>query len=325
MEIISNNVITMLNDVLWALKSQNVEPEQTRNGPVVAFPDPVILTYCCPQERVLINKDRNANPYFHLFEALWMLDGRNDVTFPSQFNSNMVNYSDDGKVFHGAYGWRWVMHFGKNQIESAIRILRKDPNSRRCVITMWDPRVDMEFEGKDFPCNTHIYLDVRGGELNMTVCNRSNDIIWGALGANAVHMSILQEYIAAHLNVRVGKYRQFSNNMHLYLNFGPGLKLMETLPGEATDPYATLDWSPYPLIDEAETWEFDNFRFLSNPMNSARYTNLFFQDVARPMYMSWFDRKMGKDDGSHYANQILADDWRTACLQWIEVQNAKRD
>ena len=49
---------------------------------------------------------------------------------------------------------------------------------------------------EEIPCNTAIYFKVREGKLNMTVSNRSNDVIWGTFGANVVHMSILQEYVA---------------------------------------------------------------------------------------------------------------------------------
>ncbi len=69
--------------------------------------------------------------------------------------------------------------------------LKTYPNDRRTVVGMWDPWEDLweENDGKDYPCNTQIYFWERKGQLNMTVCNRSNDMIWGAYGANAVHMS----------------------------------------------------------------------------------------------------------------------------------------
>ena len=63
---------------------------------------------------------------------------------------------------------------------------------------MWDAKQDLSHrnESKDLPCNTHVYFSIREGFLDMTVCNRSNDLIWGCCGANAVHMSFLQEYVA---------------------------------------------------------------------------------------------------------------------------------
>ena len=50
----------------------------------------------------------------------------------------------------------------------------------------------------------------------MTVSNRSNDIIWGTFGANAVHMSMLHEYVASALMLHVGKYTQISDSFHAY-------------------------------------------------------------------------------------------------------------
>jgi hypothetical protein len=52
--------------------------------------------------------------------------------------------------------------------------------------------------------------------LDLTVCCRSNDAIWGAHGANAVHFSVLQEYLAARIGVGVGTMYQWSNNYHAY-------------------------------------------------------------------------------------------------------------
>jgi len=89
-----------------ALLSSGVAVE-TRNGSALEFPTPVITTYTHSRERVLFYPERDANPYFHLMESLWMLAGRNDVEWISQFNHRIEEYSDDGDVFHGAYGFRW--------------------------------------------------------------------------------------------------------------------------------------------------------------------------------------------------------------------------
>ena len=104
-------------------------------------------------------------------------------------------------------------------------------NDRRAVLEMWDAEGELRMANscKDHPCNTHIYFNVRDNILDMTVCNRSNDMIWGALGANAVHMSILQEYIASHIGARVGIYTQFSNNLHAYT------EVLKTLEGMQPD------------------------------------------------------------------------------------------
>ena len=43
-------------------------------------------------------------------------------------------------------------------------------------------------------------------------------MLWGAYGANAVHMSVLQEYVATALNVSIGTYTQMSDSLHIYEN-----------------------------------------------------------------------------------------------------------
>src|SRR5262245_52276337 len=172
------------------LRACGVE-EQSRYGPVLRAPGPVGTTYLHPRERVLFNPLRNCNHVFHLMEAIWMLAGRNDVNWLLPFNSGFKEFAEPDGLMHGAYGFRWREHFGFDQIETAINDLRDNPTSRRVVIGMWDPRDDMGRSKKDLPCNTGLYLDIRQGRLNMTVLNRSNDVLWGAYGSNVVHFSML--------------------------------------------------------------------------------------------------------------------------------------
>ena len=80
---------------------------ESRNGIVYESTTPVTTVYNRPSERVLFWEERDANPFFHFMEGLWMLEGRNDLKFVYQYNKGMKNYSDDGETLHGAYGWRW--------------------------------------------------------------------------------------------------------------------------------------------------------------------------------------------------------------------------
>ena len=54
---------------------------ESRNGAVLKFPFPVLTAYKFPHERVLFDAQRDANPFLHLFESIWMLGGRRDVDF----------------------------------------------------------------------------------------------------------------------------------------------------------------------------------------------------------------------------------------------------
>ena len=323
----ARNVSEALFLGLQALQNSGVEV-QTRNGPALEFPTPVCTTYTHPRERVLFYPTRDANPFFHLFESLWMLDGRNDVEWVARYNSRISQYSDDGVTFHGAYGYRWRKWFGFDQLETAIDRLNTFPNDRRTVVTMWDPSADFQVDDHlaDVPCNTQIYFSVREGLVEMTVTNRSNDLIWGAYGANAVHMSILQEYVAARLELGVGRYHQFSNNLHAYVDI---LEKMKDIQAEY-DPYLTLgkdglSYNPPPLVDDHTTFDTElttwiNERHLREDSDHYRtpFNNSFFELTATPMRITWAlwkDKKV--KEAIDYAQTIEDKAWKKACVEWL--------
>lgn len=307
--------------------------EESRNGRVLVAPGPVTTIYNNPRERVLFSPLRDANPFFHIMEALWMLSGRNDVAFPVQFNKRFAEYSDDGKTAWGAYGWRWREFFGYDQLTDIINELKKNPASRRCVLSMWN---GMEVNnhggmlqpdlyvatngGKDVPCNTHTYFDCRGGKLNMTVCNRSNDAVWGAYGANVVHFSILQEYMSEQIGVPMGVYRQISNNFHAYLDVYDARKLLSIAQeSENTNYYTT--WpaltEPYPLSSTDENFTMDLELFLDQ--GKIDYTRkTFFSQIAGPMHGAWFARKNGRPETALQLITTMPNcDWKFAAAEWL--------
>lgn len=218
--------------------------EETRAGPCLVYPTPVVTVTHCPRQRVLFSAIRDANPFFHLAEAMWMLAGRNDSEFLSRYVQDFgERFAESDGSIHGAYGYRWRRAFLVDQIEAVVERLRLDRGTRQCVLQMWDcgtltlpvdrgngdvgeedvGQRDLTGKWRDRPCNTHCYLRVRYDEvegvhvLDLTVCCRSNDAVWGAHGANAVHFSVLQEYLAARIGVEVGVMYQVSNNYHVYL------------------------------------------------------------------------------------------------------------
>lgn len=305
--------------------------ETSRNGTVIVFPDPVVTEYSRPWERVLFSQVRDANPCFHLMESLWMLGGRNDLAFLQEFVSTFGQFSDDGVTLHGAYGHRWRTHFDIDQLGWLVEELKQNPDSRRAVLQMWDATADipkLSEGGKDVPCNVTAFFDRRGGVLNMTVCNRSNDMIWGAYGANAVHFSFLLEYMAAAVGVPMGKYRQFSNNLHVYPgNIGAEkMRVMKEEDGER-NPYSSLEVYALPLVDEPATFLLELgawFEWGGEPPEGYVWANKFLSRVASPMLRWWRFRKRGMTSEAWEAvNDIAAPDWRRACIEWSNRREKK--
>lgn len=295
--------------------------EDTRNGPVLRLPGPLVTQWENPRNRVLLSPIRDANPFFHLMEALWMLAGRDDVEFVSRFNSRIAEFSDDGVKFHGPYGHRWRQAFHIDQLKICVEMLRNNPSDRRVVMGMWHPLHDLNHQGKDIPCNTHIYFSTLRGMLDMTVCNRSNDIIWGLYGANAVHMSIMMEFMASATGLELGTMYTLSNNAHFYPN--------------------NFKYSLEDIVDDEyrDTAEMDEVRLFKSPTSydlflldcedlcaykSAHFRTGFFRDTVEPMLRAWglYKEKM-MNSALNVAKTIHAPDWNLACVEWLERRKQK--
>lgn len=251
--IVANNVNDALRTGLKYLNAFGVR-ERRRDRNVIEAPGPVTTIFNEPNKCVLFDGIRDANPFFHMMEALWILAGRDDVKTMAFYNSNIGNYSDDGHTFHGAYGHRLRVNT-IDQLLSVIWRLREDPNTRQAMMGIWQPR-DLLYEGRDTPCNTTVMFHKRGEELSMTVTNRSNDVIWGAYGANAVQFSFLLQFVAACVGLRVGKYYQVSNNYHVYTE-----QESAALTHRLMDPHGWLEQpvkTPYdlPFEDPIRAWPF---------------------------------------------------------------------
>lgn len=342
MEIKVMNVNQALSEGLHWLRQAGIR-EKSRNGPVLVSPEPVTTTYRFPMERVLFSPRRDANPFFHLMEALWMLAGRNDLAWPLFFNSRFKEFSDDGVTTHGAYGYRWRRSFATDQLQILARELRLRPESRRCVLQMWNAPADLplavgERLGKDVPCNTHAYFLAKDGVLETTVCCRSNDMLWGAYGSNAVHFSILAEYIAAASGLALGPYHQFSNNFHLYPGvlgitdegMVNGVLYELAADSEDNDHYASDEVRCSPIINvPVDEWDLDLKRFMAKPFDlpdSVPYSDVFFPECAIPMYRAWKTRKQGKVSGAKELKPMQDNygDWYRACWEWIERREARK-
>lgn len=304
--------------------------EETRVGPAFTTRGPVTTLYEEPRERVLFSPARDANPFFHFMEGLWMLNGNNDVAWISQFSSKIGQYSDNGKTFHGAYGHRWRHFVGlgsgveteMDQLQALIQILIKNPNDRRAVLQMWNPIIDLGRDGKDFPCNTSIMFRVWEGKLDMTVTNRSNDMLLGAYGANVVHMSMLHEFMASAIGVEVGFYWQVANNFHAYKDTMDRFAgVLEEVP---CDPYMEGEVQPYKMVSIGwKPWLEDLSVFMADgPIVGFR--DPFFRKVVTPLYLAWKSYKeKDYEQALENVSRCKATDWQKACREWLERRMPK--
>lgn len=417
MELKTRNVTTAFDHLVdYFDKGEGTVRKKPYNNPngqglTLYIDEPVTITYKRPWERVLLNKYRDANPFFHLYESLWMLCGRNDVAPIAYYAKQAGTYSDDGKTLNGAYGYRWRNSFGGfqykpedqinplskrvDQLQFLIQHLKDNPHSRRAILQMWnveddlrkigslkcptcqgewtkekaaaldeDPeypcpncegdteRVYVKDGSKDVCCNLSVKFKIRqelahGGVgpqgnhymsyLDMTVFNRSNDLIWGCLGTNAVHFSVLQEYMAAHLQVSIGRYHQISDDLHVYdTNFKPDHWLQHIRSRDMHSP-PKVDHDSYnffPLIRDTEAFEQEMHMVVGGFKGEVRgpkpeldnvLTEPFLRKVACPMFRAYelFKIYRERDHAMRVCELIEAKDWREASIMWLKNRKSK--
>lgn len=246
LDYITNSAITEKFSTLYPLLNQYLlhseDIQESRNGNTKEVMD-FKTEITSPYHRCVGSSKRDINVFFLLAEALWIWAGRKDVKFLNIFNSNMSNYSDNGEVFHAPYGFRLrhhgvsstdrqpnndneALHYlqGEDQIEKAIEILTNDPETRRCVLSIWNPDLDLSTKSKDLPCNDLVMFKIRKGKLYTTISNRSNDLHWG-LPTNIFQFSILSELISGILGIELYKQTHNSQSLHFYLD-NPIAKMM---------------------------------------------------------------------------------------------------
>lgn len=342
--ITGRNVNLILPEAIRLMHEIGIERD-SRNGPVMQSPVPVSTVYENPTERVVFYPERDANPFFHLYESLWMLMGRNDLAGPQRYVKTFGQFSDDGVTLHGAYGYRWRQAFGYmveidhggqrlewesfDQLNTIAEQLKKNPNDRRCVLQMWDARLDLGKTGKDLPCNDTATFQIgTDGRLHLVVFCRSNDIIWGAYGANAVHFSFLLEYMANWIGVPVGTYTQVSVNWHMYLATSQKVEVLADRSIENllfADPYTqgavtpSLIRGPIQLVDD----------FISSIVEDADRgfptTKSYSEPWAQTFYTVLHAHHVWKTQGKNAALELLArhdvTDWTLAAGQWLKRRN----
>ena len=211
-------------------------------GKLIKEVRPAALEFVNPYYRVTFLGNRRVNPFFQVAESLWILSGRADVEWLTKFNSNMVQFSDDGKYFNAPYGER-MRSWNKNSLKGFIFNpidqltdvyvkLMDDKDTRQAVIVLYNPMFDnanytVKEHGKDISCNLILTFKIRNDKLNLTVFNRSNDIHWGVFGANLCQFTTIQEVLlnwlkhsgkAGYEKLEIGTYTQITDSLHVYLD-----------------------------------------------------------------------------------------------------------
>jgi thymidylate synthase len=153
---------------------------------------------------------RGTVPGIGAVEACQLLAGAATPKLVMAVGPMFKNYAEDNGMFHGAYGARTQDQYGP-----VIERLKKDPDSRQAVVTIWDPVLDLLPEKRDYPCTILHQFRIRDNKLNMSIYMRSNDV-WLGAAYDFFQFTRVQIAMASVLGVAPGSYAHHVGSLHIY-------------------------------------------------------------------------------------------------------------
>jgi thymidylate synthase len=231
----------------------------------------VVFELTNPRNNLMYCEKRKFNVLYALLETFMIFNGRDELKYFSQYNTNIGNFSDDGVTLRGSYGRRIC---DNKSIEKVINILRNDPNSRQAVIPIYEPR-DLGINSKDIPCTLGLVFNIRNGKLNCSVYMRSSDAVWG-IPYDVFVFTNIQMVIANSLGVELGSYTHHSVSMHIYEHHYETAREVIYAPNVKSVQYETnLDFAR--MTDHAN--RYIEYVDTKDP-GQSKYVHMFFvQDV----------------------------------------------
>jgi len=203
---------------------------------------------------VVTCKNRGLSYCFMAAEALWVLQGSNDLNFHPQIQQKLNPYSDNGVTMSGAYG-PMVMQ----QIRFVCETLHADINSRQAVMTIWKPNPSTS---KDIPCTIGLQFMIREDTIHCMACMRSSDV-WMGLPYDMFTFSCIANRIRLAISpiLKLGTLTIFRGSSHLYKsNFEDAVKVKAThnrdenrVLGETKTVADMINWLHFVGGSETET------------------------------------------------------------------------
>lgn len=250
------------------------------------------VTLDAPLERSIAVAYRHNDPFAAIAETAWVLAGRNDIAFLTPYLPRAHQFADDGATWRAGYGAR-IRRWGDiDQLARVVELLRTDPETRRAVISIYDPATDVD-GGRDVPCTNWLQFIIRDGVLDVAVTVRSNDLFWGFSGINTFEWSVLLEAVAHWVGAAPGKAHYFIGSLHLYeRHFHRAARILEqstaTRPVEGPRSAITTAFEDF---DEMLSSWFGLEAAIRSGVNVADEVNAFpdplFRDFLRMLQFRW--------------------------------------
>ncbi len=174
-----------------------------------------------------------------IYELLWMINGDTNIRY---LNNNKVSIWDEWANEDGDLGpvygaqWRNWNNDGIDQIRDVVESIKNNPNSRRHIVTAWNPSVLPDEKEKDFskniaagkaslpPCHAFFQFYVANSRLSCQLYQRSADVFLG-VPFNIASYSLLTMMMAQVCGLEAGDFVHTFGDVHIYNNHIEQVKL----------------------------------------------------------------------------------------------------
>lgn len=156
-----------------------------------------------------------------IYELLWFLRGDTNVHYLQEHGVRIWNeWADENGDLGPVYGhqWRsWPDYNGGtiDQIQNVLNLIRNHPDSRRMIVSAWNPA---EVEQMALPpCHCLFQFYVADGKLSLQLYQRSADTFLG-VPFNIASYALLLQMMAQVSGLEPGEFIHTTGDTHLYLN-----------------------------------------------------------------------------------------------------------
>ena len=207
-----------------------------------------------------------------IYELLWFLRGETNIKY---LKDNGVSIWDEWATAEGelgpVYGKQWRSWEGNgetvDQIAELIATLKQDPDSRRLLVSAWNPSVlpdtgvtpsENAANGKQAlpPCHCLFQFYVADGKLSCQLYQRSADIFLG-VPFNIASYSLLTMMVAQVCGLGYGDFVHTLGDAHLYSNH-----LEQTEEQLSRTPYPLPQMKINPNVSDIFSFGFDDFELV---------------------------------------------------------------
>ncbi|PRP67452.1 thymidylate synthase [Nonlabens agnitus] len=216
-----------------------------------------------------------------IYELLWLLKGDTNIKYLQDHGVRIWNeWADENGNLGPVYGhqWRNWNSEGVDQIKDVIHTIKNNPNSRRMMVTAWNPSV-MPDTSKSFaenvangkaalpPCHAFFQFYVADGKLSCQLYQRSADVFLG-VPFNIASYALLTMMVAQVCGLDYGDFVHTFGDVHIYSNHREQIDLQlsrtpRDLPTMKLNPeikdifdfkyedFTLENYDPYPAIKAA--------------------------------------------------------------------------